>query len=64
MFERRGYGFVTLDEALVDPAYASEDTYTGRAGMSWLQRWAITRDVRLTPEPFPDDWVVALTRRP
>jgi peptidoglycan/xylan/chitin deacetylase (PgdA/CDA1 family) len=61
MYERRGYAFVSLDAALEDPAYASADTYTGRAGMSWLQRWAITRGVRLTSEPVPDAWVVALT---
>ncbi len=57
MFERRGYGFVSLDEALDDPAYASEDTYAGRAGMSWLQRWAITRGAPLPSEPLPDPWV-------
>ncbi|PAP78675.1 hypothetical protein BSZ37_06630 [Rubrivirga marina] len=57
MFRGRGYRFVSLDEALEDPAYASEDTYTGRAGMSWLQRWAITRGVRFESEPHPDPWV-------
>ncbi|HIG75507.1 MAG TPA: polysaccharide deacetylase [Bacteroidetes bacterium] len=60
-FRARGYAFTTLDEALEDPAYASEDTYAGRAGMSWLQRWAITRGVGLTPEPTPHDWILALT---
>ncbi len=63
MYERRGYHFVSLDEALADPAFESEDTYTGRAGMSWLQRWAIARGVRLTSEPLPDDWVVELTQQ-
>jgi len=57
MFRGRGYRFVSLDEALEDPAYASEDTYTGRAGMSWLQRWAIARGLRLESEPVPDPWV-------
>ncbi|WP_412068971.1 polysaccharide deacetylase family protein [Rubrivirga sp. IMCC43871] len=60
VFRRRGYTFVTLDDALADPVYASDDTYTGRAGMSWLQRWAITRGVPLTSEPHPDDWVEAI----
>lgn len=64
MFERRGYAFVSLDEALADPAYASEDTYAGRAGMSWLQRWAITRGVRLTSEPTPHAWVEAAASGP
>ncbi|MEL6615437.1 MAG: polysaccharide deacetylase family protein [Bacteroidota bacterium] len=61
-FRARGYVFNTLDEALEDPAYASEDTYVGRAGMSWLQRWAITREVRFTSEPLPHDWVIAVTQ--
>ena len=43
MFERRGYRFITLDRALEDPAYASEDTYTGGGGITWLHRWALTR---------------------
>jgi len=64
VYERRGYRFVSLDEALADPAYASADTYTGRAGMSWLQRWAITRRVRFGAEPVPDPWVVEITERP
>jgi hypothetical protein len=37
----RGYTFVTLDEALKDPAYALPDGYEGGAGISWLHRWAI-----------------------
>ena len=56
-FRARGYAFVTLDEALEDPAYRADDTYTGRAGMSWLQRWAITRGVRFTSEPLADAWI-------
>jgi peptidoglycan/xylan/chitin deacetylase (PgdA/CDA1 family) len=43
MFERRGYRFITLDRALEDPAYASEDTYAGGGGITWLHRWALTR---------------------
>lgn len=57
MFRQRGYGFVSLDAALADPAYASEDTYTGRAGMSWLQRWALAQGIPLESEPLPDPWV-------
>ncbi len=56
-FRQRGYRFVSLDEALADPAYRSEDTYTGRAGMSWLQRWALARGVRFESEPAWDDWI-------
>ena len=39
--KRRGYRFVTLDQAMRDPAYAREDGYHGRYGPSWLHRWAM-----------------------
>lgn len=51
MLKRRGYSFVTLDEALRDKAYEHRDTYTGATGISWLQRWAITRGRKFTKEP-------------
>jgi peptidoglycan/xylan/chitin deacetylase (PgdA/CDA1 family) len=45
MLKRRGYTFITLKDALSDKAYASPDTYTGPGGISWLDRWAISRKV-------------------
>ena len=51
MLKRRGYEFVTLDEALRDKAYEHRDTYTGEMGISWLQRWAMTRGRKFTKEP-------------
>lgn len=42
MMRRRGYRFVTLEEALTDPAYRSADTYAGPGGITWIHRWAIT----------------------
>lgn len=39
----RGYRFVTLEHALAHEAYASPDDYTRPEGISWLQRWALTR---------------------
>ena len=38
----RSYRFISLEEALTDPAYALPDTYAGPVGLSWLQRWAFT----------------------
>jgi peptidoglycan/xylan/chitin deacetylase (PgdA/CDA1 family) len=51
MMKRRGYSFVTLDQAMQDKAYEHRDTYTGEVGISWLQRWAITRGQKFTKEP-------------
>lgn len=42
MLKNRGYTFVTLERALKDKAYRSPDSYTGRGGITWLHRWAIT----------------------
>ena len=51
MYRRRGYRFITLQEALKDPAYSLADKYTGPVGISWLQRWAITKGSKMRPEP-------------
>lgn len=45
MLQKRGYKFITLQDALSDEAYASPDTFTGPGGISWLDRWALTRGV-------------------
>ncbi|NNE98450.1 MAG: polysaccharide deacetylase family protein [Pyrinomonadaceae bacterium] len=43
MYKQRGYKFIALDEALKDKAYRLPDTFTGRAGISWLHRWALAK---------------------
>ena len=43
MMKRRGYSFVTLDQATRDEAYELPDTYTGANGNSWIARWAATK---------------------
>ncbi len=42
---QRDYSFISLKEALTDTAYQSEDTFTGRGGISWLHRWGYSRKV-------------------
>ena len=55
MFAERGYEFVTLEQALEDPAYDLATAPSGRYGPSWLIRWARTLDKKLSvygqPEP-------------
>jgi peptidoglycan/xylan/chitin deacetylase (PgdA/CDA1 family) len=61
MLRKRGYRFILLEQALDDPAYASKDTFTGRAGISWLHRWALSgerRDALLPDEPRTPQWVL------
>jgi peptidoglycan/xylan/chitin deacetylase (PgdA/CDA1 family) len=62
MLERRGYDFVSLEQAVADEAYRSRDTFTGRAGITWLHRWALSRDPRgeiVPDEPRTPDWIMA-----
>jgi peptidoglycan-N-acetylglucosamine deacetylase len=61
-FESRGYKFVTIDEALKDPAYQTADNYTGPYGYPWQHRWAITlgKDPDLKNAPDPPKWVMDL----
>jgi peptidoglycan/xylan/chitin deacetylase (PgdA/CDA1 family) len=60
--QARGYRFVTLREAVSDPAYASADGYAGKWGISWLHRWrqALGQQDRRRDEPEAPDWVGAL----
>lgn len=56
----RGHTFVTLERALEDPAYDSPDTYRGAGGISWLDRWALTRGVEkgfFKDEPRTPTWI-------
>ena len=46
MMKRRGYSFVTLEEATRDAAYQLPDTYTGKRGDSWIARWAVTKGMK------------------
>jgi hypothetical protein len=51
MLKRRGYGFVTMEEALQDPAFAQPTNYTGAWGISWIERWAIDKRVDIRGDP-------------
>lgn len=57
LLKRRGYAFTTLEEALKDPAYESEDGYVGRNGISWLLRWGRTRGLPVEAGPQEPAWV-------
>ncbi len=63
MFKKRGYKFVTLDEALKDEAYRLPDTYIGPAGISWLHRWARDKgkEFIVADEPTVPDFVLRLS---
>ena len=58
----RGYKFITLEEAMKDPAYQRPDTFTGPGG-SWLTRTAtaLGKTISVTNARVPD-WIGALGR--
>jgi peptidoglycan/xylan/chitin deacetylase (PgdA/CDA1 family) len=57
LLRKRGYQFVTLEDALGDGAYSSPDQYVGE-GTGWLDHWAITRGQPLQNEPVFPQWVI------
>jgi len=59
-FEQRGYKFITIEEALKDPAYRTADNYTGPYGYPWPHRWALTlgQDPDFKNAPDPPKWVL------
>jgi peptidoglycan/xylan/chitin deacetylase (PgdA/CDA1 family) len=61
-FEARGYSFVTLDQAMKDPAYQTKDTYVGKSGPTWLWRWMKSKGMNLSfaADPEPPQWVFEL----
>ncbi|MEZ5403072.1 MAG: polysaccharide deacetylase family protein [Bryobacteraceae bacterium] len=61
---RRGYRFVSLDEALRDPAYKTEDRFVGQFGPSWVHRWSIAlgKKMDMRNEPDPPRWVLDLDK--
>ncbi|HWW73772.1 MAG TPA: polysaccharide deacetylase family protein [Pyrinomonadaceae bacterium] len=50
MMKRRGYAFVTLGEALKDPAYMEPDALY-KNGVSWLHRWRLAKGMPVKWEP-------------
>jgi peptidoglycan/xylan/chitin deacetylase (PgdA/CDA1 family) len=57
MFRRRGYTFVSLDQALADAAYRLPEEYVGPGGISWIHRWSKTKGMAAKGEPDPAAWV-------
>jgi len=60
LLEKRGYQFVTLDDALADSAYATPDRFVGTAGISWLDRWRVFfgQKAGYEHDPDPPGWVM------
>lgn len=68
LLRKRGYKFITLEDALSDAAYSMPDDYVGVEGTNWIDHWAITRGHPPLNTPVFPQWVIekskALPHRP
>lgn len=56
VMRKRGYRFITLEDALSDSAYSLPNTYVGEEGTGWLEQWAISQGKVPQGAPeFPPD---------
>ena len=58
VMRKRGYHFITLEDALSDQAYGLPDTYVGEEGTGWLDHWAITMGKPPQGAPVFPHWVI------
>ncbi|PYV75394.1 MAG: polysaccharide deacetylase [Acidobacteria bacterium] len=68
VLRKRGYKFITLQDALSEAAYSMPDEYVGEEGTGWIDHWAITRGRPPLNTPVFPQWVIdrsnALPHRP
>ena len=65
MYQRHGYAFISQTEVLEDPAYQTTITKFGKYGISWIDRWALSRGKRgdfFNGDPETPDFIVELNR--
>jgi peptidoglycan/xylan/chitin deacetylase (PgdA/CDA1 family) len=65
LFERRGYKFITLREALQDKAYSIPETFITKFGPMWGYRWARELNVKVNGnlEPTVPGWIDGYIQR-
>lgn len=64
MYRNNGYEFVSMDEALKDEAYKSKIAYYSNYGISWLDKWMLTRFKKggfFKDEPTTPEYIVELS---
>ena len=62
VIRKRGYRFISLEDALGDQAYSMPDTYVGTEGTDWLDHWAVTRGRPAQGHPVFPQWVIDLDK--
>lgn len=62
MIKRRGYSFITLEEALKDKTYSLPDAQTNR-GLSWIHRWRLAKNLEMKEEPKEPEFIAKLFKQ-
>lgn len=58
--KRRGYRFISVAQALEDPAYRLRDDFVGAPSNSWFNHWEITAGRAPVPTPSPPNWITTI----
>jgi len=61
MMKRRGYKFISLQNALIDKAYTLPEA-PSKLGLSWIHRWRLAKNLEVTPEPNEPAFISASFR--
>jgi peptidoglycan/xylan/chitin deacetylase (PgdA/CDA1 family) len=59
MMRRRGYSFISLEEALKDKAYTLPDAQANK-GLSWIHRWMLAKGSQMQPEPLEPEFITQM----
>lgn len=51
LLRKRGYRFISLQDALEDDAYSLPDTFVADEGSGWFRHWAVTMGKPRTDYP-------------
>jgi len=62
VLRKRGYRFISLEDALGDSAYSLPDTYVGEEGTGWIDHWAISQGKIPQGAPAMPQWVIDRTK--
>jgi hypothetical protein len=54
LVSKRGYSFITIEEAQSDAAYRTKEDFVGTSGISWFERWQMAKGRPLLKEPEVD----------
>lgn len=62
LYKSRDYAFITMEDALNDPAYQTQVTVFGTWGISWIDRWALSMGKKefLNEDPATPEYIKKL----